>query len=53
MLVTILVIILVLACLGGLPTWGYAPHAYGYWPSGILGLILIVILIVFLVRGLP
>lgn len=44
---TILLIILVLALLGVIPTW---PHSrgWGYGPSGILGLILVVVLVLFL-----
>jgi hypothetical protein len=46
---TILVIILVLALLGALPAWPYSA-GWGYYPSGGVGLIL-VILIVLLVAG--
>jgi hypothetical protein len=42
----ILLIILILLLFGGLPRWGY--HSYGYGPSGILGVILIIVLILFL-----
>jgi hypothetical protein len=44
---TILLIILVLALIGVIPTW---PHSrqWGYAPSGIVGVILVVILILFL-----
>jgi len=40
----ILLIILILILLGGLPTW---PHArnWGYGPSGIVGLLLVVLLV--------
>jgi len=43
---TILLIVLVLALIGVIPTW---PHSrqWGYAPSGIVGLILVVILILF------
>ncbi|HLH12081.1 MAG TPA: DUF3309 family protein [Methylovirgula sp.] len=44
MLYTILIILLVLALLGGLPTWGYS-HDWGYAPSGVLGLLLIIVII--------
>jgi Protein of unknown function (DUF3309) len=46
---TILLIVLVLALLGVIPTW---PHSkgWGYAPSGVVGL-LVVILIVLLVMG--
>jgi hypothetical protein len=46
---TILIIILVLLLIGALPTWGYS-SGWGYYPSGGLGLIL-VILIVLLLMG--
>lgn len=44
---TILLIVLVLALIGVFPTW---PHSrqWGYAPSGIVGVILVVILILFL-----
>ena len=42
----ILLIVLVLFLVGGLPNWGY--HSYGYAPSGIVGVVLIVVLIMFL-----
>ena len=41
---TILLIILVLLLVGALPTWPYS-GGWGYYPSGGLGLILIVLLI--------
>ena len=42
----LLLIVLLLLLFGGLPHWGY--HSYGYGPSGIVGTILIVVLILFL-----
>lgn len=45
----ILVIVLVLILVGGLPTWGYS-RGWGYGPSGIVG-VLLVILIIALVTG--
>lgn len=42
----ILLIVLILLVFGGLPKWGY--HSYGYAPSGLLGTILIIVLILFL-----
>jgi uncharacterized protein DUF3309 len=44
---TILLIILVLALIGALPTWGYS-SAWGPAPAGIVGFILIVVLILVL-----
>jgi len=49
MLGTILLIIIVLALLGSLPTWGYS-SGWGYYPSGGLGLVLLIIIIL-LVMG--
>jgi len=49
MLGTILIIILILALIGALPTWGHS-RSWGYYPSGGLGLILI-ILIILVVMG--
>ena len=43
--IILLVVLLVLA-FGGLPRWGY--HKYGYGPSGLLGTILIIVLIMVL-----
>ena len=44
MLRTILIIILVLALLGSLPAWHYST-GWGYYPSGGLGLLLLIILV--------
>jgi uncharacterized protein DUF3309 len=41
---TILVIILILLLIGALPAWPYS-SGWGYWPSGGLGLIVLIILI--------
>lgn len=46
---TILLIILVLALIGVLPTWSHS-RSWGYGPTGITGL-LVIILIVLLVTG--
>ncbi len=42
----LLLIILLLIVFGGLPTWGY--HNYGYAPSGIGGIILLILVILLL-----
>jgi hypothetical protein len=47
---TILLIILILLLLGALPAWPYSRN-WGYGPSGGLGTILIIILIIVLLRG--
>jgi hypothetical protein len=41
---TILIIILVLLLLGVLPTWPYS-GSWGYYPSGGLGLVLLIVVI--------
>jgi len=40
----ILLIILILVLIGALPTWPYST-GWGYYPSGGLGLILVIVLI--------
>ncbi len=47
MLGTILIILLILALLGGLPSWGYSRN-WGYGPSGGLGLILVIVIVLVL-----
>ena len=51
MLGTILIVVLILLCLGTLPTW---PHSrqWGYYPSGGLGLILLILIILLLLGRL-
>ncbi len=44
---TILLIVLVLLLIGALPTWQYS-SGWGYFPSGGLGLLLIVLLVLVL-----
>jgi hypothetical protein len=40
----LILILLVLLLVGALPTWGYS-GSWGYGPSGLLGLILIIVLV--------
>lgn len=44
---TILLIILILFLIGSLPTWGYS-RGWGYGPTGGLGLIVVIIVILLL-----
>lgn len=44
---TILLIVLVLVLLGALPTWSHS-RDWGYFPSGFLGIVVIVLLILLL-----
>ena len=46
-MVTILVVILILALVGALPTWPYS-RGWGYYPSGGVGVIVLVLLILLL-----
>ncbi len=48
-LLNILLVFLVLAFLGVIPTWGYS-HAWGYAPSGTL-ILLIALVLIFSARG--
>lgn len=47
MLGTILIVVIVLLLLGALPTWSHS-RQWGYWPSGGLGAILLIFLILML-----
>jgi hypothetical protein len=49
---TILLIILILLLLGAMPTW---PHSrgWGYYPSGGIGLVLVILIILILMRQVP
>ena len=44
---TILLIILILALVGALPSWGHSRN-WGYGPSGGLGLVVIILLVLVL-----
>jgi len=46
---TILLILLVLLLIGALPAWPYSA-GWGYYPSGGLGLILVIVLLVAVLR---
>jgi hypothetical protein len=48
MLATILIVVLILMLLGAIPRW---PHSrnWGYYPSGGLGVVLLVVIILLLV----
>jgi hypothetical protein len=45
---TILIIVLILLALGAVPRWGYSRN-WGYAPSGLLGLVLIIVIILVLI----
>jgi hypothetical protein len=48
---TILLIILILLLIGVLPAWPYS-SGWGYWPSGGLGLIVLILIILALTGNL-
>jgi hypothetical protein len=48
---TLLIVILILLVIGLLPTWGYS-SGFGYYPSGGLGLVLVVLVILLLLGKL-
>lgn len=50
-MLTILVVILLLVALGALPTWPYS-RGWGYYPSGGLGLVVIILVILLLMGRL-
>lgn len=49
MIFTVLLIVLILLLLGALPSWPYS-RSWGYYPSGGLGLV-VVILVILLLLG--
>jgi hypothetical protein len=51
MLGTILVVFLVLALVGALPRWSHS-RAWGYYPTGGLGLVLLIVLVLLLLGRL-
>jgi hypothetical protein len=44
---TIILIVLVLLLIGAIPSWGHS-RSWGYGPSGVLGVVLIVVLVLVL-----
>jgi len=44
MLGTILLIVLILLLIGAIPTWPYS-RGWGYYPSGGLGIVLIIVVV--------
>ncbi|MCE3290064.1 MAG: hypothetical protein K0R83_2076 [Caulobacter sp.] len=49
MLGTILLIVLILALIGSLPTWGHS-RSWGYYPSGGLGIVIVIVIILLFMR---
>jgi hypothetical protein len=51
MLGTVLIVILILALIGALPTWPHS-RSWGYYPTGGVGLLLVIIVILLLLGRL-
>jgi hypothetical protein len=49
---TILFVVLIVLLLGTLPTWPYSAN-WGYYPSGLLGVVLLIVVIMLLTGRLP
>lgn len=49
---TVLLVVLILLLLGALPSWPYSRN-WGYGPSGLLGVLLVVILVAALLQRAP
>jgi len=47
MLQTVLLVVLILLLIGALPAWPYST-GWGYYPSGIFGLIILILIILIL-----
>ena len=48
-MITILLIILILMLIGAFPAWPYS-RGWGYYPTGGLGLILLIVVVLLLLR---
>ncbi|MGN6488270.1 MAG: DUF3309 family protein [Devosia sp.] len=46
---TIIIIILILLLIGAIPAWPYS-RSWGAYPSGILGVVLVIVIILVLMR---
>jgi hypothetical protein len=51
MLGTILIVVLILMLVGAFPSWPHS-RSWGYWPSGGLGLVLMILVVLLLVGRL-
>ena len=49
---TLLLIILILLLVGGFPAWPYS-RSWGYGPSGLLGLLVVVVLVLLIFEQVP
>ncbi|MEO6014028.1 MAG: DUF3309 family protein [Devosia sp.] len=49
MLSTVLIVVLIVLLIGAVPNWGYS-RSWGYFPSGILGVVLVIVIILVLMK---
>ena len=47
----ILLIVLVIALVGVLPTWGYS-NSWGYGPSGLVGAVVVILVFLWILGGI-
>ena len=47
MLSTVLIVVLIALLIGAIPNWGYS-RSWGYFPSGIVGVVLVIVIILVL-----
>ncbi len=48
----ILLIVIIVLLIGAVPRWKYS-NSWGYWPSGIMGLLLVILLVLLIFRYIP
>ena len=48
----LLLIVIILLLVGAFPRWKYS-SGWGYWPSGIIGLLLVILLVLLILRYIP
>ena len=48
----LLLIVVLILLLGGLPTWNHS-RSWGYGPSGVLGLLLVILLVMVVLQLIP
>ena len=46
-MLTLLIIVLLLLAIGAVPAWPYS-RGWGYYPSGLLGIVLIIVIVLLL-----
>jgi len=51
MLTVVLIVLLILA-IGAMPNWGYS-NGWGYGPSGLIGILLVILLVLMIAGYLP